>query len=109
MTREGEAMAASASWIMHPGAYIKEEMEERDWSQRDLAFILGCSEQAINPILNGKRGLSPEMAKALGEAFDVPAEFFPNLQQAHDFAQPGNPAPSGAASGQTQTVYRSRR
>ncbi len=83
MTREGEAMAASASWIMHPGAYIKEEMEERDWSQRDLAFILGCSEQAINPILNGKRGISPEMAKALGDAFDVPAEFFANLQQAY--------------------------
>ncbi len=77
-------MAASPSWIMHPGAYIKEEMEERGWSQRDLAFILGCSEQAINPILNGKRGISPEMAKALGEAFDVPAEFFANLQQAYD-------------------------
>ena len=75
---------ASASWIMHPGSYIREEMEEREWSQRDLAFILGCSEQAINPILNGKRGISPEMAKALGEAFDVPAEFFANLQQAYD-------------------------
>jgi len=56
MISEVENMAtASASWIKHPGSYIKEEMEERDWSQRDLAFILGCSEQAINPILNGKR------------------------------------------------------
>ncbi len=105
MTREGEAMAASASWIMHPGAYIKEEMEERDWSQRDLAFILGCSEQAINPILNGKRGISPELAKALGDAFDVPAEFFANLQQTYDLAQARKPDPSVAARRTMQSAY----
>lgn len=105
MTREGEAMAASASWIMHPGTYIKEEMEERDWSQRDLAFILGCSEQAINPILNGKRGISPELAKALGDAFDVPAEFFANLQQAYDLAQARKPDPSVAARRTMQSAY----
>src|SRR5256886_14516484 len=86
----------SATWVKHPGHYIKEEMEERGWSQRDLAFILGCSEQAINPILNGKRGISPEMAKALGVAFDVPAEFFANLQQAYDLAQARTPDPSVA-------------
>jgi|SRR5579862_5703909 len=99
------ATAASAEWIKHPGFYIKEEMEARVWSQRDLAFILGCSEQAINPILNGKRGISPEMAKALGEAFDVPAEFFANLQQAYDLAQARKPDPSVAARRKMQTAY----
>ena len=93
------------SWVKHPGHYIKEEMEERDWSQRDLAFILGVSEQAINPILNGKRGISPEMAKALGEAFDVPAEFFANLQQAYDLAQARTPDPSVAVRRAMQTAY----
>src|SRR5260370_15249615 len=105
MTSQGDAMSATASWIMHPGAYIKEEMEERDWSQRDLAFILGCSEQVINPILNGKRGISPEMAKALGEAFDVPAEVFANLQQAYDLAQARMPDPSVAIRRSRQSVY----
>lgn len=65
------------TWVKHPGYYIKEEMEARGWSQRDLAFILGSTDQALNPILSGKRGISPEMAKAFGEAFDVPAEFSP--------------------------------
>ena len=92
------------SWLKHPGHYIKEEMEERGWSQRDLAFILGVSEQAINPILNGKRGISPEMAKALGEAFDVPAEFFANLQQAHDLALARTPDASVAVRRNMQTV-----
>ena len=72
---------------LHPGFYIKEEMEARGWLQRDLAFILGCKEQAVNPILSGKRGVSPEMAKALGNAFDVPAEFFLNLQKQFELAQ----------------------
>src|ERR1700683_1235954 len=96
---------AKASWIVHPGAYIKEEMEARGWSQRDLAFILGGSEQVINPILNGKRGISPEMAKALGEAFDVPAEFFANLQQAYDLAQARTPDPSVAVRRRMQSHY----
>jgi len=95
----------AASWMMHPGVYIKEEMDERGWSQRDLAFILGCSEQTINPILNGKRAISPDMAKALGLAFDVPAEFFANLQQAYDLAQARTPDPSVATRRNLQSVY----
>ena len=98
-------MAAVGTWIMHPGSYIKEEMAERGWSQRDLAFILGCSEQVINPILNGRRSISPEMAKALGEAFDVPAEFFANLQQAYDLAQARTPDPSVAVRRDMQSKY----
>src|SRR5882762_10544254 len=95
----------NASWIKHPGHYLKEEMEERGWLQRDLAFILGCPEQAVNMILSGKRGISPEMAKALGEAFDVPAEFFANLQQAYDMAQARKPDPSVAARRTMQSAY----
>jgi HTH-type transcriptional regulator/antitoxin HigA len=94
-----------ANWIQHPGSYLKEEMEERGLSQRDLAFILGCTEQAINPILNGKRGISPDMARALGEAFDVPAEFFANLQQAWDLSQARTPDPSVAVRRDMQNTY----
>jgi len=98
-------MTTNANWIMHPGFYINEELEARGWSQRDLAFILGCSEQVLNPILTGKRNISPDMAKALGEAFDVPAEFFANLQQAHDLAQARTPDRSVAARRNMQSTY----
>jgi HTH-type transcriptional regulator / antitoxin HigA len=81
----------SNTWIMHPGVYIKEEMDARGWIQRDLAFILGVPEQGLNMILSGKRGISPDMAKALGKAFDVPPEFFANLQQAYDLANAREP------------------
>jgi HTH-type transcriptional regulator/antitoxin HigA len=98
-------MTENSYGVMHPGFFIKEEMQERGWSQRDLAFILGCSEQAINPILNGKRGISSEMAKSFGEAFDVPAEFFANLQQAYDLAQARPPDPSVAVRRNMQSIY----
>src|SRR5690242_1473159 len=92
-------------YVEHPGSYIREEMEARGWNQRDLAFIVGCNEQALNAILNGKRGISAEMAKALGDAFDVAPEFFANLQQAFDMAQAKNPYEGVAERRQMQTVY----
>lgn len=97
--------AMNASWIKHPGHYIKEEMEERGWMQRDLAFILGCPEQAVNLILSGKRGVSPEMAKALGEAFDVDPDTFANLQKAYDMAHADDPDPGVTVRAKMQNKY----
>ncbi len=56
-------------------------------------------------ILSGKRGISPDMAKALGKAFDVPAEFFANLQQAYDLAHAKEPSPEVEFLGKLQAKY----
>jgi len=77
--------------VDHPGTFIKEEIEERGWTQLDLAYILGRQVQAINPILSGKRGISVDMAKALGMAFDMSPEFFINLQKIYDLSQAQEP------------------
>ena len=76
--------------VPHPGEFIREELEARGWLQRDLAYILGVPEQAVNMILAGKRGISPDMAKALGDAFDVHPEFFANLQKSFEMANASN-------------------
>ena len=81
------AATGTTSWVRNPGYYIKQEMDARGWIQRDLAFVLDCSEQSLNTIMSGKRGISSDMAKALGKTFDVPAEFFANLQQAYDLSR----------------------
>ena len=90
--------------VPHPGTFIREEMEARGWLQRDLAYVLGSTEQAINLLLSGKRGVSPEMAKALAEAFSVAPEFFMNLQRAYDLAQADSPEPGIARRARLQ-VY----
>lgn len=98
-------MPTNATWVKHPGYYIKEEMEARGWLQRDLAFILGVPEQSINTILSGKRGISPEMALALADAFDMDQDFFANLQQMFDLAHARKPDPKVAMRGNMQSQY----
>lgn len=71
---------------IHPGIFIKEELEARNWNQKDLAFILGSPEQSITQIITGKRSITPEMAKALAIAFNVSPELFSNLQQMYDLS-----------------------
>ena len=97
--------ATNATWIKHPGFYIGEELEARNWSQRDLAFILGVPEQTVNMILNGKRSITPETAKALGDAFDVNPELFANLQKSYDLAHAPQPDPGIAVRAKMQNVY----
>jgi len=93
------------NWIKHPGFYIKEEMDARGWTQRDLAFVLGVPEQAVNMIVSGKRGISPDMARALGDAFDVSPDLFANLQKDYDMAQAKQPKAGVALLGKMQINY----
>jgi len=81
------------STVEHPGFFIREELEARGWDQVDLAYILGISVQQLSPLLNGKRDISVDMAAALGDAFDVPAEFFANLQKLYDLNKAKRPDP----------------
>ena len=91
--------------VPHPGFYIREELEAREWTQRDLAYILGTPEQAVNMIISGKRGISPEMAKALGDAFDVSPVLFINLQRAYDMVRAREPDPGVARRARLQSAY----
>ena len=91
--------------IQPPGYYMREELEARGWTQRDLAYILGVTDQAVNMVISGKRGISADMAKALGDAFDVPPDFFANLQKAYDLAQARDPDPGVARKAKLQSTY----
>ena len=79
--------------VDHPGSFLVEELKTRGWAQVDLAYILGISTQQLSPLLNGKRDITTDMAIALGEAFDVPAEFFANLQKLYDLHKARKPDP----------------
>lgn len=88
-----------------PGEYIREEIDARGWSQRDVAYILGWSEQVLTNTLNGKRKINPEVAKELSKAFDVPAELFANLQRAYDLNKAKEPDPGIETRATLQAVY----
>lgn len=75
----------------HPGILLAKELELRNWTQSDLAFVLGCNPKAVNQIINGKQGISPAMSKALGEALGLPFDYFAGLQRVFDLSSASEP------------------
>ncbi len=66
----------------HPGEFIKDEMEARGWSHEDMSTILGISRRQLINLIQGKSGVSPDMAVALAKAFEQEAETWMHLQVA---------------------------
>jgi addiction module HigA family antidote len=54
-----------------------------------VAFAAHCrmSLQRLNEIINGKRGVSPETAWIFGQALGTTAEYWINMQTAHDLTK----------------------
>lgn len=48
--------------------------------------MLGVTRQALNNVVNGKSGISPEMAIRLSKAFGSTAETWLRMQLAYDLA-----------------------
>jgi HTH-type transcriptional regulator/antitoxin HigA len=69
--------------VFPPGDFIREELEERGWTQEVLSDVLGTSLRLVNEIITGKRAISPETARGLGEAFDTGAQVWMNLEGAY--------------------------
>ncbi len=75
-----------------PGDLIKEELEAKGWTQDDLAEIIGCTTSSINEVISGKRGITVETARNLGEAFGTGAQFWLNMETAYRlFLEQSNP------------------
>ena len=72
----------------HPGDVIKELcLEPLDLTITDAAKALGVSRKTLSSIVNGKAGISPEMAVRLSIAFDTSSESWLNQQSQYDLWQ----------------------
>lgn len=69
----------------HPGEVIRELcLEPLGISVTDAAKALGVSRKTLSAILNGRAGISPDMAVRLSIAFDTTAESWLNQQMQYD-------------------------
>lgn len=69
----------------HPGEILKSLcLEPLGLSVTDAAQALGVSRKTLSSILNGRAGISPEMAVRLSIAFDTTAESWLNQQTQFD-------------------------
>jgi antitoxin HigA-1 len=72
----------------HPGLSVRHDcLEPLGLTITDGAKVLGVSRQALNSLVNGKGGISPEMAIRLDKAFGGSADAWLALQSAYDLAQ----------------------
>jgi antitoxin HigA-1 len=72
----------------HPGRSIRDAcLEPLGLSVTAGAEILGVTRQALNNVINGKSGISPEMAIRLSKAFGSTPETWLGMQLAYDLAQ----------------------
>lgn len=69
----------------HPGEVLRELcLEPLGLSVTAAAEALGVSRKTLSTVLNGKAGISPEMAIRLSIAFDTSAESWLNLQSQYE-------------------------
>jgi addiction module HigA family antidote len=69
----------------HPGEVLKALcLEPLGLTVTDAARGLGVSRKTLSSVLNGRAGISPEMAVRLSIAFDTSAESWLNQQVQYD-------------------------
>jgi len=72
----------------HPGRSVALDcLEPLGLSVTDGAKVLGVTRQALSNLINGKSGVSPEMAIRLSKAFGGSPETWLKMQLAYDLAQ----------------------
>ncbi len=69
----------------HPGEILKKLcLEPLELTVTDAAEALGVSRKTLSSIINGRSGISPEMAIRLGKAFETSAESWLTQQVHYD-------------------------
>lgn len=72
----------------HPGRSIRNAcLEPLGLSITEGAEVLGVTRQTLNNVVNGKSGISPEMAIRLSKAFGSTPETWLRMQLAYDLAK----------------------
>jgi plasmid maintenance system antidote protein VapI len=67
----------------HPGSFIEEMLEDRGWTQVDLARVLGWDASQLDKLIKGETDVTLDAVVSLGNAFNLPAEFFMDMRQVH--------------------------
>ena len=71
----------------HLGELIRESMEEVGWSVTETSARLGCERGTLSRLLNGRAGVSANMALALESIGWGTADHWMRMQASYELAQ----------------------
>lgn len=81
------AIRIASTFAVHPGDWLRTEIvEPHGLSVTDAAKHLGVTRQAMSALLNGRAGLSADMAIRFEKAFGLKADTLLRMQAAHELA-----------------------
>lgn len=63
-----------------PGETIREQLEDREMTQKEFAIRMGMSEKHISHLISGKTRLEPQVSLMLENVLGIPANFWMNLE-----------------------------
>jgi len=69
---------------IHPGAFLREILEELKVSQAQFARTISVSPMRVSHVINGARPVTAELALLFGQAFGQSPQYWTNLQTAYD-------------------------
>jgi antitoxin HigA-1 len=72
--------------VVHPGRFLKREMEARKLSANRLSLDIGVPSGRITDILNFRRAITADTAVRLGRYFGNSAQFWLDLQGQYDIS-----------------------
>lgn len=82
------AIKLHPSFAIHAGVWLRTEIvEPHGLTVSAAAEKLGVSRQAMSSLLNGRAGISAEMAIRFEKAFGLRADSLLRMQAAHDLAE----------------------
>lgn len=73
--------------VIHPGEILAEELSELGVTPTEFARQIKVPPNRVTQIIHGKRAITGDTALRLGHWFRTSAEFWLNLQTAHDLRQ----------------------
>ena len=71
---------------LHPGEGLRDPLDEVGWSTQEFADRLGVSRNTVSRLLNGRCGISPNVALALENIGWSNADFWMRMQASYDLA-----------------------
>ena len=81
-------MEAKKKFLMpvavHPGALVKDWVDEKGVAAAELAALGGISEVSVRRIIEGREDLTPAMAAAFERATGISADFWMRVQKGYE-------------------------
>ena len=71
----------------HLGELVRESMDDAGWNVTETAARLGCERGSLSRLLNGRAGVSPNMALSLEDIGWGTAEHWMRMQASYELAQ----------------------